>query len=319
MTEDTIPEDVLEEVESVDNTENIEEKPVDKRLDAIEAMADQRALDIAAEVEEFDPPKETVKPNEHLIKVKVDGEELDLTLEEIVKGYQKDATGSQRLTQAAEERKALDADREAFKLEQTQYKEQLATQEAEPEQDQQPSNDVDNDFVEKLRDSMDDLSVGSEEEQLKAATAIKELLGGRGDNPAIQENEIVSQAAQQATERALAQIEFNDAKQKFVDDYQDIASDATLYQMATNAYYKAAPQSQTHEEAFKKAGDEIRQWRDGLVNNQKDEVSKKVALKEQMAKEPTTVGKRATPKPEEEEPTTSDIIAAMKAGRGQPT
>ena len=316
MTEDTIPEDVLEEVESVDNTENEETKPVDKREDAIKAMAEQRALDIAAEVAELEPTEEAVDDTEQLIKVKVDGEELELSLEDVVKGYQKDATGSQRLTQAAEERKALDAEKEAFKLEQEQHKEQLATQEAKPEQDQQLSKDVDNDFVEHLRDAMDDLSVGSEEEQLKAATAIKELLG-RGDNPTIQEDTIVSQAAQQATESALAQIDFNEAKKKFVDDYQDIASDATLYQMATNAYYKAAPQSQTHEEAFKKAGDSIRQWRDGLVNNQKDEVSEKIALKEQLPKEPVTSGKRAAPKPEEKEPTPSDIIAGMRAGRGQ--
>lgn len=310
MTDNAIQTDVLEEVES--NEKIAIETAEDERYNAIEAMANQRAEEIAEEVSEVgekEIEEEPINPIEKLVKVKVDGEEIELPLAEVMKGYQKDASGSKKLEQAAQERQQLDRDKAEFEA----LKQNYSPPEAE-EAEIQPSDDVD--FTSKLRDAMDDLSIGSEQEQANAANVIKDLLG-RGDNPAIQEEQIVSQATKQATHDVLMEIQYNSAHEKFVGDYQDIVNDETLYRMAFDKFDAAVPQSGTYEEAFKKAGDEVRQWMGGISG--KSEVSDKIALKEQLSSEPTGVGTRAQRAPVKEPDTLSDIVLAMKAGRGQPT
>ncbi len=314
MTEEAIQEDVSEEVveETVVETDI---KQNDDRADAIEALASQREAEILAEsgkqVEEEAEEAEEIptdddatpkpeEPKEQLVKVKIDGEELELPISEVVKGYQKDATASKRLDQAAHERQELEqlhADIEARTKQEEAKEEQLST-------------DDDLTVAEKISTALDDMAVGSDEERLAAANALQELFG-RGDNPTINVDEIAQQAAQQTR----LQMQYDNAQQQFANDYQDIVSDPTLHQMATNVLNDAIPKSQTYEEAFKTAGDTIRQWRDNLTGT--TTVSDKVALKQRLEQEPNKIGSRAEPTPKQKPETPADIIAAMKAARGQ--
>lgn len=323
MTDDAIQQDVSEEVQNevteVENTE-VENKPVDVRHDAIEALAEQRAEEIAAEVEpevveavEEEPTEPEQEETERLIKVKVDGEEVELPLTEVVKGYQKDATASKRLDEVAEERRLLEK-------KEVELAEAMAKLESKPEQEEQPSSDVDSSTAERLADAIDELSVADNEaDRIKAATALKELLGGRGDNPAIQEDELVSQAARQATEEALLRIQYTNAQTKFAEDYQDIVEDPILYQMAVNAFQEAVPKSQTYDEAFKAAGEATRQWKEQLVSKDREahSMQDKKALKEQLEQDPVSIGSRAEKPPAKKPESPSDIIAAIAASRGQ--
>jgi len=162
-----------------------------------------------------------------------------------------------------------------------------------------------------MRDILDDIAVGDEEETLEAYKNLEALLNGRSDNPTIQVDEIAQQAAQQAR----LQMQYDTAQDAFTKDYQDIVSDPTLYQMANNVLEKAIPQSQTYEQAFKTAGDTIRQWRDNLTGQTNQ--SNKLALKQNLEQEPNKVGSRAETAPKTKDESPSDIIAAMKAARGQ--
>jgi len=313
MTEEAIQKDVSDEVAENATEDTVEPTAADARLDAIEALAEQRETEILAEANEevideseeaAEEPTETEEDpeQEELVRVKVDGEEIELPISEVVKGYQKDATASKRLEQAAAERQELDAMRDELNARANKPAEEL------------PDEGANSKLAEEIRSLYDDISVGTDEEVIEANKKLQGLLSGRGDNPAIQNDQVVSQAAQQVRQ----QIEYDSARSQFVDDYQDIANDPTLYQMAENVLSEAIPKSRTYEEAFKTAGDTIRQWKDGLTGTQ-NVVSDKVTLKERLPKEPVSTGARAIPQPQKKPETPSDIILAMKASRGQPT
>lgn len=107
------------------NSADNENTFVDPRMSAIEAIAEGRRQALAGEGVELssesvddndDPPgaddqlaaqlgeddrKTTVATETMLVKVKVDGEEMELPLSDVVKSYQKDATASRRLQEAS--------------------------------------------------------------------------------------------------------------------------------------------------------------------------------------------------------------------------
>ena len=90
--------------------------------EATEAQASDETVEETAESE--DEAQDEEQPQERLpesIKVKVAGEEVEVTLDELARGYSRQADYSRKTQQLAEERKAFHAEAEAIRQERAQY------------------------------------------------------------------------------------------------------------------------------------------------------------------------------------------------------
>ena len=87
-----------------------------------EAQASEETVEETAESE--DEAQDEEQPRERLpesIKVKVAGEEVEVTLDELARGYSRQADYSRKTQQLAEERKAFQTEAEAIRQERAQY------------------------------------------------------------------------------------------------------------------------------------------------------------------------------------------------------
>lgn len=92
----------------------------------VEAVEEDQAETEAAEVEDEDYVEEEVEDEVEYYTAKVDGEEIDVTLDDLVKSYQLERTAQKRLSEVAEERKTLDAEKTAIEQERQKYAQGLA-------------------------------------------------------------------------------------------------------------------------------------------------------------------------------------------------
>ena len=90
----------------------------------VEAVEEDQAETEAAEVEEDLYEEET--PEVEIYTVKVDGDEQDVTLDDLIKNFQLERTAQKRLSEAAEQRKLNEADRTANEQEREKYAQGLA-------------------------------------------------------------------------------------------------------------------------------------------------------------------------------------------------
>ncbi len=142
--------------------------PEEDTQDEAEAQEPEEALDEAEEAdaeeyseeaddEQSDPDEEETEeevieqelPDDLVVKVKLDGEETEVTLDELRKGYSRYSDYTRKTQALAEERKAFQSEAEAIRAERAQYaellpalKNQLQVQtEAEPDWDNLYSED----------------------------------------------------------------------------------------------------------------------------------------------------------------------------------
>lgn len=283
------------------------------RLSAMEALAaklygdDDAGSNTDEEIgSDQEPIIEPPKPQTY--KVKVDGQEMELPLDEIIKGYQKDATASKRLEEAANLRKQAEQEWASINQEKAKLTQQPN---AAPEDAAPPSPD------EAAKRIYESLMMGDESEGIKALT---ELLTTGRQQPAIPD---VEQVANQAAERARYQIEYNLAQKKFDQEFADIAKDPDLRGLAMSFLNQAVESSQTYDEAFSKAGAATRDWLAakaasfGFVKPDTDSRQQKIERKQQL--DTPRAANARTPAPKEErEPTPAEIVAQMRKARGLP-
>ena len=105
--------ETVEEQEA--DTEEVDASPEDEAED--EAGVETQAED---DVEE-EGDVEEVEVEETLYTVKVDGSEQDVSIDDLVKSYQLESTAQKRLSDAADQRKQIDADRTAVAQERDRY------------------------------------------------------------------------------------------------------------------------------------------------------------------------------------------------------
>ena len=91
---------------SKEESEGVEEEPVEA-----EAQEAEPEEEVTEEEQEDDETEEEEQPR---YKVKAAGEEKEVTLDELVKGYQLGADYTKKTTEVAEQRKANDAERAAI-------------------------------------------------------------------------------------------------------------------------------------------------------------------------------------------------------------
>lgn len=92
----------------------------------IETVDDDQVETEAEEVLDDDEAEGETSEEVEYYTVKVDGEEMDVTADDLIKSYQLERAAQKRLSEAAEQRKALDAEQTAMEQERQRYAQGLA-------------------------------------------------------------------------------------------------------------------------------------------------------------------------------------------------
>lgn len=238
--------------------------------DAAAQAADQAEVDAAA----------AQASEKH--KIKVNGVEMEMTLDEIMARAQKVEAADQYLAEAARLRNELAAQRKPS--------EQDASQQA-----------VDEDLA--LARA---IQMGSEEEAVEAIRKIKTRGPSQDD------------LARTIDER----LTFNEAIAKFRTDFSDIASDTYLNKMAQDMDTELirGGDKRPYEERYTEIGKKLRGWVESKTKTpEKPQGTDKQARKESAPAAPAAAGGKAASSVEEEkEESTSEVIAAMAKARGGP-
>lgn len=235
-------------------------------------------------------------PAKHKVKVKLEGQEVELSLADVVAGYQKNEVASRRMTEATKMKQEAEA---LLNQAKQQPKEQQQTQESAPGDVKTVAKQV----VESLLD-------GDTE---AAAETLAKVLEGRGNatQQAFDPNQVAATVKQQ--------LEVDSVLEKFESDYQDVLADPHLA-MLTNSNLAAELKSGQHadyQSALKAAGDKTRDWMKSIGAQTQTTTTPKqerVALKESLEQVPRVTASAANQ--DEPEPTYADVIAEAKKERG---
>lgn len=246
---------------------------------------------------------ETDRPT---VKVKVDGEEKELPLDEVVKGYQKDAAASKRLEEAARYRAELE-----------EKERQLAEREAalgkgDSSEQQLPSGAPDEGVEDRARALVGKLLEGEVED---AVAMLAEVMQGRSGST-VDESK-VAEIVQRAEVQREYERDFNTAKQLFDTDYADINADPYLARLANDIFAQEIQAGKMPSEAAKAAGDGTREWLKQFTGRATGvSTQERIARKQQIDTLPARSGRSATSQQDDQE-STADVIASMKQRRGQ--
>jgi len=109
-----------------------------------ELLADADAADSETDTEQSELDEETEEQEQpQVFSVKIDGKEVDVTLDELQKGYSRTQDYTRKTQQIAEVRKHTDAELQAVRAEREQYAQLLSALEAQVQQVAQPNIDWD--------------------------------------------------------------------------------------------------------------------------------------------------------------------------------
>ena len=112
------------EVEQEPTAEAVEAEATEVEEVEVEAVEEDQAETEADETEEYETEAEAEEVE--YFTVKVDGEEMDVSADDLVKSFQLERTAQKRLSEAAEQRKSLEADRTVLEQEREKYAQGLA-------------------------------------------------------------------------------------------------------------------------------------------------------------------------------------------------
>jgi hypothetical protein len=109
-----------------------------------ELSADANAVDDETDAEQSELDEDTEEQEQpQIFSVKVDGKEVEVTLEELQKGYSRTQDYTRKTQQIAEARKQTEAELQAVRAEREQYAQLLSALEAQVQQVAQPNIDWD--------------------------------------------------------------------------------------------------------------------------------------------------------------------------------
>ena len=129
------PEEASEEVQEPSAETEVE--ATDEETVEAEAAEESQAEAEEVETEESDEEYEELVDT---YRVKVDGDEYDVTQDELIKNYQLEQTAQKRLMKASEERKALDAEKAQTEQVRTQYEQALGLMQQQLQTANQPKD-----------------------------------------------------------------------------------------------------------------------------------------------------------------------------------
>lgn len=287
--------------------------PRDQAMAAIEQQLEQQYVEMGA----IDPapvdqagkaPDQQAVPasDRQMVKVKVDGVEQELPLEEVVKGYQIDAAARKRLEEAALQKKELE-----------QKERELAEREAKLHGNDDggvPSGTPDESTVETARALVERLVEGDIDE---AVEMLAQVIGGKptAAAPAVDESKISEMISQAEAQREYER-EMKSAKQLFDSEYGEINKDPHLAKVANDIFAAELQAGKLPTEAAKAAGDGTREWLRQLSGGPAPAASAdRTARKQTIDTLPSAGGRSVSTQAGTE--TTADVIADMRRSRGQ--
>lgn len=249
-------------------------------------------------------PQGSAETTSQMVKVLVDGEERELPLAEVVKGYQKDSAATQRLRDAADRLKEV----ELREKEVADREKQLKLQTSDPE-DGTATTDY-----EAIDNAIDALLEGDKD-------PMRELLGkassgGNGAGHQVSQEEIDKVVDRRISEREIAN-QHATAQAAFKKDYQDIFDDPFLLDMANKRYFAKLEEGKTISESMLEAGKETREWLDEKTGGAAPDPLREKLERKKSRDTITPAGSRTAGGAVEEDYSPQAIIAQMKKDRGQ--
>ena len=133
----------LEEGEQQEQEEALEDEQSSESVEADESEEENASYE-DAEGEESNGDEETEQQEQpSKFTVKVDGKEVEVSLEELQKGYSRTEDYTRKTQALAQERKAAQAELESVRTERAQYSQLLTALQAQLQEAQQPNVDMD--------------------------------------------------------------------------------------------------------------------------------------------------------------------------------
>lgn len=260
----------------------------------------EQAEQIASQLEADDKPTvlDSTKFSKFTVKTKVDGKEVETSLDDVIRRFQKNEAADDRLRQANE---ILER---AKSLQPEAKKPEPAPPKAEPS--------------EAKKKLLDALYSGDEE---TASAALDEVLASvSGRQEPIQPDQIAAQAAQ----RVRSELDIEGALNAFQKANPKLWDDPYLSQFVANRAQALMEEGKSFADALNDAGKEANDWvaritgaATGTAATTTSAVTDRQALKQQAAAHQVTgVSAKATlsePKP----PSRAEVLAEMAAARGQ--
>lgn len=318
----------MEEATVTGVSEEIQEPTKTKFETDYEAIVARRDAEMAAERQEPEeepkieddptvPMVELVGQDGSIIKVpataryraKVDGNEMDVDLDKVFRGYQKGAAADKRLEEASKALKEIEAKQRDL----TEREQAFVTKQGKLEEKRETGTITEDAYLTQAKNL---LAALTDEDEQSPETRIAEWIKSIHVDPeqitSKAKKELMAEVDRRDREREL-QRQFqlkeqarNTANTRFMQEYKDIVEDRIAYAAAktiAQEKYNADKDADPWELA-KAVGDEIRK-----------------AIKPAAPVKPTTpktASARATIGKDEKPETRSDIINQMKALRGQP-
>ncbi len=311
VTETTTPEN---EQQPLTAQEPQGEPPLSPREEAMNRIVGMREQGLGEEVQASEQPDsddDSDDPSESLqtLKVKVDGIEKEIPIEQATAVVQKNFAADKRLNDAALKQQQL-----------TQWEQQLKTREekllATPAPQAAPPEDV----KEKVQIAVDKLYDGDTDEAVEALTS---LVSGRG-NAATLNPETISAQVIKKVDDEFRQRDFRNevetGNKQFASQYPHIINDPELLEMAdgkTIELMKQHPEL-TPTQVIMEAGRQV----DGFVNRLRGSngtQQSRLQRKAQLQSLPRSQGSVAyqQPEPAKGPNTPTEVIANMRQARGQ--
>ena len=171
----------------------------DELLDDADASSDETDAEQSEEVED---PEEEEQPQ--VFTVKVDGKEVEVTLEELQKGYSRTQDYTRKTQQIAEVRKQTEAELQAVRAEREQYSHLLSALEAQVQQAAQPNIDWDRLYTEDPIEWVRQRELMREnQEKSQAIQSEKQRLAQLSQQEQMQQHQMVLQQEQEALMAAI--------------------------------------------------------------------------------------------------------------------
>lgn len=241
-----------------------------------------------------------------MVRVKIDGEEVEVPYEEVLTNYQKTSAADKRLRDAAAERTQLDN----YRAELLAFQEHLKAQPAEAAKAVESVTDP------ALKKALQDVFEGEFDTAAEQIQRIIDSAKTQPSTPAMDEAKVM-----QAVEQKVAEIQYNGDLKKandlFLSEYKDLNEDATLLQLVNVQYQNLLQSGVNPVEAAKEAGDATRNWLQSKTGKTATvDTEGRQKLKEKIVSLPQATAKtKSTFTPEADD--VSSVIAEMKKARNQ--
>jgi len=318
-----LKEEVPEQFESNEGKEEVEAKPDSEGIDENEPLpesdnSEQEEEDKEQTEEPSDEPVEETKPVEEKFTIKVNGQEKQVSKDELIRMAQMSDSATQKFQEAA----TMKAHAETLaRLKQQEAEKATPEKKAEPE--------IDDEELNKL---VHDIQFGEGD---KAKNALKKVLATRNtpQPQQIDEMAIARQAAEQATHQVQKQVAFDNLLKDLGQEFPDVFNDRnTTYLAAQYVHEMRAADAQSgnqrsDQDLFREACKAVQDWsksRLSEADSSKPKAKPKVSTKKVEAKrqstdvvKPSTTNTASIGEDTPPPPTKSEIVNMMRKKRGQ--